>query len=85
MGKVQGKGGVVKGDDSDGPKWPAPVRVVVFFFLKNLKLQRVMNRKTSEGEAEAVKEKRDRVVPYYPSLSSSGTGVLSRDSLSQKA
>ena len=33
MGKVQGKGGVVKGDDSDGPKWPAPVRVEVFFFF----------------------------------------------------
>ena len=32
MGKVQGKGGVVKGDDSDGPKWPAPVKVEVFFF-----------------------------------------------------
>ena len=95
MGKVQGKGRVVKGDDSDGPKWPAPVRVEIFFFLKkNLKLQRVMSRKTSEGEAEAVKEKRDRVghptadrpnsLPYYPRLWSSGTGVLSRDSLSQK-
>ena len=35
MGKVQGKGGVVKGNDSDGPKWPAPVRVEVFcFFFK---------------------------------------------------
>ena len=66
----------------------------LFFFLrKNLKLQRVMSRKTSEGEAEAVKEKRDRVghttadrpnsLPYYPRLWSSGTGVLSRDSLSQ--
>ena len=33
MGKVQGKGGVVKGDDSDGPKWPAPVRVEVFLFF----------------------------------------------------
>ena len=45
MGKVQGKGGVVKGDDSDGPKWPAPVRVELFFFFlrKNLKLQRVMS------------------------------------------
>ena len=32
MGKVQGKGGMVKGDDSDGPKWPALVRVEVFFF-----------------------------------------------------
>ena len=94
MGKVQGKGGVVKGDDSDGPKWPAPVRVEVFFLRKNLKLQRVMSRKTSEGEAEAVKEKRDRVghptadrpnsLPYYPRLWSSGTGVLSRNSLSQR-
>ena len=54
-----------------------------------------MSRKTSEGEAEAVKEKRDRVghptadrpnsLPYYPHLWSSGTGVLSRDSLSQVA
>ena len=66
-----------------------------FFFLrKNLKLQRVMSRKTNEGEAEAVKEKRDGVghptadrpnfLPYYPRLWSSGTGVLSRDSLSQR-
>ena len=109
MGKVQGKGGVVKGDDSDGPKWPAPVRVEVFFFFfwfcfyyyyffflrKNLKLQRVTSRKTSEGKAKAVKEKRDRIghpttdrpnsLPYYPRLWSSGTGVLSRDSLSQMA
>ena len=37
MGKVQGKGGVVKGDDSDGPKWPAPVRVEVFFFKEKFK------------------------------------------------
>ena len=53
-----------------------------------------MSRTTSEGEAEAVKEKRDRVghptadrpnsLPYYPRLWSSGTGVLSRDSLSQR-
>ena len=33
VGKVQGKGGMVKGDDSDGPKWPASVRVEVFFFF----------------------------------------------------
>ena len=82
------------GDDSDGPKWPAPVSRMIFFFKEKFKTPKSDEQKNEWGEAEAVKEKRDRVghptadrpnsLPYYPRLWSSGTGVLSRDSLSQR-
>ena len=93
----EGKGKMGRKEGRDGPKWPAfyQNRVAEMDLngrLSQMKLKfRVDKNEPSHADPGQRRENgedptadRPNSLPYYPRLWSSGAGVLSRDSLSQK-
>ena len=76
-----------RGETRGGPIWTGPgiSRGLMLNQISKYGVDTESEKGKTEDHRATLPQDRPNSLPYYPRLWSSGTGVLSRDSLSQKA